>query len=216
MALSNWDTLAIDTDGNPSTGEFVKEEVVVAIYKNWLYLRDTTAWTPTCGFCEHTVAQVNEGDVEYKSLRILAKRGPQNGVFAIVQAGFGKDLAVMVGCGVDGYSHPPWPCGHQDTATMLCGPDHEDWVCGECASPIPKSEWVGVGEESRSFLAAMIVEEFSADEAAPLLQGLKSGVRFNQGDAYFARELGAKIPATPLGEAESTILQQVVDNMEKE
>jgi hypothetical protein len=40
-----------------------------------------------------------------------------------------------------------------------------------------------------------------------------SGLRFNQGDQYFAKRLGFDTPATPIGEQEETILTGVLKEM---
>ena len=217
MALSNWDTMAVDLSG-PSRGLFVREEVQVEIYKNWLYLRDARAWHEATGYSEPTVGRVAEGDLSYKHVKVLARRGPQDGVFAIVQSGWVDTLKVMVGCGVNGYGESAWPCGHQNIANYRCGSEIDGMTCSECGGPAPLPEWVGVSEESREFLGKMVVEEFSWTPAIAdaLLSALKVGVRFNQGDAFFAEQLGAEIPATPVGQAEPTIMSGLIGTMNKE
>lgn len=45
VALSNWDTLAIDHNNNSINGVIKsKMGVTVRIYKNWLYIEDNIAW----------------------------------------------------------------------------------------------------------------------------------------------------------------------------
>ena len=44
MALSNWATLAWDENGEPCDGRLEAEGISIAIYKNWIYVRDEKAW----------------------------------------------------------------------------------------------------------------------------------------------------------------------------
>ena len=56
MALSNWDTFAVDEKGEPTDGRFTSAlGVEVEIYKNWLYVRDEQAWRDGGRFVSPTV-----------------------------------------------------------------------------------------------------------------------------------------------------------------
>jgi len=189
MALSNWDTLAIDETGSPTSGTFISPlGIEVSLYKNWLYVRDNKAWEDGGSYIHPTVMKVISGDLTYKDVTILAKRGPQEGVFAVVSSGANYDnsLKLMVGCGVYGFSG---------------------------------DDWIGVNADSTAFLEALLqelVEEDSWDEEsreksvyAKLAASLSSASRFNQGDAYFARNLGFEVPKTSPGEAEEPILTKL-------
>lgn len=214
MSLSEWDTMALDATGTPSRGRVESEGVSIEIHKNWLYLRDARSWAADQPFTNNVVAQIHEGELQYKKFRILARRGPQDGVFALVEVGYETNRQILAGCGVNGYSNPTWPCGHQDVASQVCGPDFEGSVCGHCEGPTVEPEWVGVTAESRDFLAAMIVERLREDPvASSILAGLRSALRFNQGDRFFADHLGTQVPVTLIGEAETPVLSRMVQNM---
>jgi hypothetical protein len=109
MSLSNWDTMAFDEKGEPTNGVFVsKLGVCVAFYKNWLYVRDEKAWEEGGAYIKPTVMHVQSGDLHYKDVGIHALRGPQNGIFAVVYSGYGKEAPGMLGCGVSGYEGDDW------------------------------------------------------------------------------------------------------------
>jgi hypothetical protein len=98
MALSDWDTMAVDAEGRPTSGLFVSRlGVEVEIYKNWLYIRDPKAWHEGGPFVEPTVAQVSSGSLTYKDVRIEAKRGPKRGIYCVVTSKR-YDYAPLKGC----------------------------------------------------------------------------------------------------------------------
>jgi len=108
MAVSNWDTLALNEKGEPIRGSYVSPAgVEVTIYKNCVYVRDERAWTSDIGWAEPTVMQIREGDVAYKDVSIRAVRGPQAGVYV---AAFHVDwepekrvVSGMIGVGAAAY-----------------------------------------------------------------------------------------------------------------
>lgn len=190
MALSNWDTLALDEKGEPSTGDFTsKLGVNVEVYKNWLYIRDEKAWDDKSGWQRPTVMQISHGSITYKDVNIVALRGPQNGVYAFVWSGWEHDktLVGMIGIGVYGF----------DESSEFVGvlPDSLDWF----ENKIKEGDWGGD----------------SSVPAALLKIDLRKGQRFNQGDAFFAQNLGGGIPGTPPGEAQPTVMSQIIKNMTK-
>ena len=227
MALSNWDTLSINELGESLNGIFVSPlGVEVSFYKNWLYVRDEKAWQDGGAFIQPTVMQIDSGNLQYKDVHVEAVRGPQNGVFALITTGYGQDIKAVVGCGVSGYEYPPAPCGHD--ANVLgsmstsgeencpCGND-SCWhtYCAECEQMIPEAEWVGVNAESIAFLKKMLLdnvgdwldpEEVENHVFTKMAAALDAGLRFNQGDAFFAAAFGTEIPATPHGEADEPSL----------
>lgn len=122
MALSNWDTLAIDLDSKPIAGSFTSPlGVQVAFYKNWLYVYDAKAWRKDSGYSEPCVMNVNEGELVYLDVQIRAIRGPQQGVFAVVTSGssYGKTLQGMVGCGVYGFKDETWVGVNEESVKFL-------------------------------------------------------------------------------------------------
>jgi len=188
MALSNWDTLAVDETGESTNGVFVSPlGVSVEFYKNWLYVRDRKGWQEGGRFVEPTVMQVDHGSLSYKDVSICAVRGPQNGVYAVVESTIyppsltgdcskckakakshwhekgcpdfvDTKYLVMVGCGVYGYS-------------------------GE--------DWVGVDDESKKFLVDWIQK--SSEEEIPMPRQLVNKLA-TEGDikAHFASK-GQKV-----------------------
>jgi hypothetical protein len=162
MALSNWDTLAVDENGESTNGVFIsKLGVSVEFYKNWLYVRDEKAWQDGGRFVSPTVMQIEEGTLSYKDVNIVARRGPQNGVYAVIQTTIypptitedcskckvkakayrheascpdfvDTKYVVMVGCGVYGYSGEEWVGVTDDSKKFLI-----DWTQGSEKIEVP-------------------------------------------------------------------------------
>lgn len=188
MALSNWDTLAMTSDGEPSDGVFISPlGVKVEIYKNWLYVHDAEGWKEGGKYIEPVVMEIQDGNVQYKDVSVLVVRGPQEGVYVLVWSGYryNDTFVGMAGCGVYGFDD--------------------------------SSEWVGVDRSSLQFLKKWIEErvvkyDVSLPDGSKFLssEAWDASVRFNQGDAYFAAHVGTSVPGTPPGEAESPILMQML------
>jgi hypothetical protein len=86
MATSNYTSLVFDESGRPVSGQLTTGLGVVAyFYKDWIYVDDKSAWKEG-GFVEPTIMEVREGVVRYRDLSIIAARGPQNGVYAVLCA----------------------------------------------------------------------------------------------------------------------------------
>ena len=113
MALSNWDTMAFGTDGKPNNGTLMgfQEGTSVSFYKNWLYVHDAKAWHEECGYVKDTVAEISHGDICLSGFHIIAERGPQNGIFAVIVStkytgegkGIKRERRIMAGIGCSGY-----------------------------------------------------------------------------------------------------------------
>lgn len=85
MALSNWDTLAVDHTGKPCRGLFTSPKgISVEFYKNWLYVRDPKAWHEGSSYVKPTIMQISHGSLTYGDVQIEAIRGPKNGIYALV------------------------------------------------------------------------------------------------------------------------------------
>ncbi|MGH9462244.1 MAG: hypothetical protein ACRD1X_13560 [Vicinamibacteria bacterium] len=111
MALSNWDTLAVDEKGEPSDGRFTSPlGVEVEIYKNWLYVRDEKAWRDGGHFVEPTIMSIDHGQLIYCDVSIYAVRGPKNGIYLAVWTGYAHEpnWKAMVGIGLYGYDDRRW------------------------------------------------------------------------------------------------------------
>jgi len=162
MALSNWDTLAVDENGESTNGIFTSPNgVSVEFYKNWLYVRDKKGWQEGGRFVEPTVMQVDNGTLSYKDVSICAIRGPQNGVYAVVESTIypphlTEDCAKCK-AKAKSYWHEKNCADFVDTKHLVmigCGVYGYD---GE--------EWVGVDDESKKFLASWI-QKADQDELA--------------------------------------------------
>lgn len=174
MALSNWDTLAMNHEGKSCGGSFKSPlGVEVEFYKNWLYIRDKVAWQPGGCFMGTTIMEIWEGRLTYKDVHILAVRGSREAIYAVVWSHpIGGDVTGMAGVSLYGYE--------DDT-------------------------WVGVDANSVANLTACLRRWL--DDSYPQLPvtltdlPLGKGLRYNQGDAYFADAFGTDVPATSPGEA---------------
>lgn len=252
MALSNWDTLAVNLKGEPTNGRFAAPNgVKVEFYKNHLHIHDPEGWTEKGGgFVKPIVATIDQGEMTYKGISIKAIRGPQNGIYAVVTHGWAHDntFQAMIGCGVSGYGneeedgvdedgYPPF-VGVRPTSLQFL----QDWISekefkteaeaeADCrgfwegirttwAEGTPQDEIDKEEAESKVRFEAHLAEAirdrmantiFPKEIAEVKLEGAQ---RFNQGDAYFAEHLGAtdQDVATPVGEAQQTIMTQIVRN----
>lgn len=223
MALSNWDTLAVDFSGKSCEGIFkAPSGVEVEIYKNWLYVRDEKGWQskpPT--YIHPTVMEISEGCLQYKDVHIMAIRGPQSGVFAVVYAGeYGKELGI-VGMGVSGYDYPSeGPC---EAVWVGVRPSTAEWFQDKLRATHTRRDImrgggpVGPNGEFRDTASPMVCEEHDID-APEIVRTLELTVakRFNQGDAYFAKHLGEPVPSTVPGKSEPTILSNMIEQMKKD
>ena len=120
MALSDYDTLAVDHNGMPTDGVFVSPSgVTVSVRKTWLSISDPKSWRKGGAFMEPVVMNINEGDLTYQDVRIRAVLG-RKGIYAVVSSSAylpmtkdkdGKDVYVdptvtgMLVIGVYGYKH---------------------------------------------------------------------------------------------------------------
>jgi len=93
MAKSNWATLAWDENNKSSTGVFkIDESISVEAYKNWIYLRDKTGWSEGGSYMDPTVAEIWSGELNYKKVRIIAKRlDLQNAMLFYCRTGYQDD-----------------------------------------------------------------------------------------------------------------------------
>jgi hypothetical protein len=247
MALSNWDTMAVNAKGEPTNGVFTsKLGVTVEIYKNWLYLRDEKAWQEGGRFVKSTVGQIESGVLTYKDVSIVAKRGPQGGVYCVVKSER-YDYVGRNGCKIckrpARQEKPDWQGKRQRNFHESGCPVVFDAMIGIGCYAYKGQRFVGVQKKSLAFLRRWLNESrvermnlsgttywtddkgrkrvtrnkprwkkyrsYSFDEhvrAIPLTKTL----RFNQGDAFFARNLKFKVPATKPGKGGETILMRSI------
>ena len=184
MALSNYDILSINHNSESINGVLTsKIGIQVEIYKNWLYVHDTVAWQKEIAYTHPCIMKIQNGNLTYKNVQIYAERGPQGGIYciAITPLWPNKDkkekLNVMVGIGCYGYID---------------------------------DKFVGVQSKSVDFLIDMIKRNKNTFPRSynKILENLnfKEGIRFNQGDAYFAENLNFDTPASQVEKATTPII----------
>jgi len=108
MSLGNWATLSVDETGKVTDGVLISPlGVEVSVYKNWLNVDDRAA--PRRGQLDHdspTVMRIDEGRLEYQDVKVIATRGPQDGIYAIVWVPSFRNqgrLLGMLAIGCEGY-----------------------------------------------------------------------------------------------------------------
>jgi hypothetical protein len=225
MALSNWDTLAVDLQGNSIGGSYVSPAGVgVEIYKNWLYIQDQKAWRKG-SYCKPTIMEIQHGHLTYCDVEIHAIRGPQNGVYVACwnwafdekKRGDRPEYMGMVGCGVYGYDYDEW-IGVTDSSKAFL----QTWVSTQYAlydeEQIQRMlEQMRRDKRSAEDIAdaERIMRELAYDfpKAIAQVQIGENALRFNQGDAYFAEQLGSEVPATETGKAQPTVMSEIIDAM---
>lgn len=160
MALSNWDTLSLNQDSEPTNGSFTSPlGVEVSVYKNWLYVRDPHAWQEGGRFIEPIVMQIEQGTLTYKDVQIVAIRGPQNGVYAVIWSTQYHDndedgnyvpptVTGMIGIGVSGFEEPEDAKSLDDVKWVGVKPESLKWFIdklNETEEVVAKS-WVSSWE----------------------------------------------------------------------
>jgi hypothetical protein len=173
VALSNWDTFALDEKNEPTNGIFKSPlGILVSIYKNWIDIYE--------GYEGHEmVSRVQRGELLHGDTRIVATRGPKDGVYSVV-SNFDyqtKKLSFMIACGVYGYTE--------------------------------SGEFVGIQLDDLTFLREWLDEDENDFEPEIRAIDLTKGLRFNQGDAYFAKHIpGLDLAATQPGKPTPTVLSR--------
>ena len=189
MALSNWDTLAVDLNGKAQAGFFVSPGGVrVEIYKNYVHIHDPKAWREEGGYVKHVVMVIKYGDLHYCDVEIRVIRGPQDGVYVVCwhenYDGEQPEYTGMIGCGVSGYEVDKWVGVTPDSVEFL-----QKWVSNK--------ERIQVED----VITGAIIETcyFDLPEEIARVE-LRQAVRYNQGDMYFAEKVGTPLDATKPGE----------------
>lgn len=189
MALSNWDTLAFGPDGASSDGNFAQEkepDIVLRIYKNWVYVEHPRMWVAGGQYVEPTIASISHGEISLASFRIEAARDDdQQSIFVwaqevLIEPAYRQRFFAGIGC-----------YGFGDGG-----------------------KWLGVTPRTlESFWTWMETHLASEGEDSDYAAWLKTcraakPARFNQGDRYFAENLGTPLSATEPGKAEEPVLMQ--------
>ncbi len=222
MALSSWDTLAVDLNGEPQEGFFVSPDgVQVSIYKNWIYVDDPKAWREKGNFTKSTIMEMHHGDIHYHDVEIRAIRGPQYGVYvACWHADYSCKPAKfvgMIGCGVSGYAEtkddedPIWVGVTPESVEFLqkwishkerhwTDEEVDEMVAGLNNPDLDPKDWEKELKESCNF-------DFPEEIAGV---SLGKGIRYNQGNMYFAEKSGMPLEATEPGESEEPAISQML------
>lgn len=211
MALSNYDSFALDEQGRSTCGSITSAlDIEVELYKTWLYIHDPKAWQEGSSFTKSIVMRIQEGELTYKDTRIKARRGPKQGVYFVVETGNETNRKIMIGIGCYGYVGDRFVGVDQAEIAFL-----RTWL----------NEW----EDDRPMMHEMGLELTLEEEAQRTAKDadwfkhytfptwirqidLDRGKRFNQGDAYFADRLGTDTPATEPGKALPTMMSRLVGN----
>jgi len=217
MALSNWDTAALNHKGEPINGIFTSPMgVTVEIYKNWLYVRDKKAWAEGGSFVEPTIMHVTSGDFIYKDVHLVAIRGPQEGVFAVVWSWDKerKNVLGMVGCGVYGFTDEgEWVGVTKDSLRWFQNRLQEKTAHEFIVVSYRHGEdGVEHSERTRHEVESCVLDVPECFREVDLVE---KALRFNQGDAYFATRLGTDVDASPPGKAEEPLLMTMTKHTKK-
>ena len=219
MALSNWDTLAVNLKGKAQAGAFISPcGVSVEIYKNWVYLHDPKAWREGGQFCEDVIMELQHGDLQYMDVEIRAVHGPQNGIYVVCwhvdYQSPGKDgipgptkYTGMIGCGVSGFDKEDWVGVKPDSVEFLqkwisnkerTWTDEEvDEMLLDLNNPdIDPKDWEQELREDHIFDFPEEIAGVKLDQA----------IRYNQGNMYFAEKVGMDLDATKPGESDDPAL----------
>ena len=222
MALSNWDTLSVDHSGKPLAGEYkFKNGVTVEFYKNWLYLQDEEAWKDSdASFSKPTIMQIGNGDIVYRGIHIIALRGPQNGVYAVIwHSEYQKQsedknapyrppiITGMIGCGVYGYSNRKWVGVNKSSIKWFMKEiNKQETVCmnGSESHKDKNGKWRI--KRTKDYYKSPVYD--IPDEFKKL--DLVNSKRFNQGDMYFKQHLGIALNATKPGKSKPTTFKKLL------
>jgi len=204
MALSNWDTMAWDTDGKPCAGTTIfQNKIRVSIYKNWLHIEDLRKKY------QKVSSTVNSGDFSFHVpgtrdwVDVKARRGPQESVYVYIEythcwnkgKKYNFDKLRFFGIGCYGYDSEVWVGVKPETEIYF-----KDWLYRG-----HKFEQLDFGEGGKI--------TGSHTERGPIaydLPTLETGMRYNQGDGFFADEIGTDGQITKAGEAKGTIFMRML------
>ena len=214
MALSDYDILAFDENGQSTRGVFESPAgVIVEFYKDFLYVGDERAWREGSSYLHPTVMKIEQGELNYMDVRVRAIRGPQDGVYAVVSSGTtytyegSKPFRCMIGVGCNGYRH--YFADGTRTEPEIIHWSSDDPVQRDEQGRKIETRWEGVSDDALACLRDMIADDDELPEALRHTD-MSTLVRFNQGDAYIADHVGAPVPATTPGESEQPILIQAL------
>lgn len=246
MSLSAYDLLAFDHKGRPCNGVFKNNKRNYAtIRKTYLSISSEKMWTGSCGYMKPVIANINEGNISLAGFDIKAIKGPQHSIFVLLSECTKKGTRYWTGLGCCGYRdkvseilkklnrskeiNDDWcdGCGggggkkikHFITNFRTM----EEIVYWDEAKKGPydsSQDWVGVlpGTVKKFFSWLESFIEEKGDSYKKWLEACKASkcLRFNQGDAYFAKAFKKDIPATEVGLKNPPMLHQLIEKMKKD
>lgn len=245
MALSNWDTLAIDTAGNPCDGSIRGEEgSSVEVYKNWLYVNDPRMHYEKSQYTRCVIAEIMEGCITLSDFTIHATRGPQQSVIGFIKAHGkeGKDDKYMFCIGAYGYSDPTcvickamginpddyddimtsWGYCQEKRTVQIYAIKNEEVVFNKKIPVEPQfeAEFIGITTDTLRFALDWLQKEAGGkyDSTKEWVQKVIRAhkTRFNQGDMFFSDHFAEETPTTRIGEAKPTILSEILSHIPPE
>lgn len=194
MALSDWDIAILAFNGGEKIIEREKKPTAY-VRKNWIYIEDEKAWTKGGRYVSPVIAHINEGDVIYHDLNILAWRGPKDGIYSVI---YTEDLDKQ---GQERYS-----------GYISIGVYGWDIKTPENHEP----SFVGIEQSDIDFFMEMIIKSKLDEDLKRLIIQKKDDIkRVNQGDAYIASSTGGDAEITKAGEASTPLLISAIKSWEK-
>jgi hypothetical protein len=196
-------------------------------------------------FCKPIIATLHQGEINIHGMHLTAIRGPQDSVFVLISCMeyFGKNKKCTQhfagGIGGDGWQDEIQMVLKDNGLTEE---DPADWVGGSESTGTKgwrrfiqkasgkrgpgrkiyhkrNARFVGILPSTvRAFIKWLDSEISEHDtEGKAWLKKVKASktLRFNQGDAFFAKHFNVDIPATEAGKAQKTVLLKIMDRMFK-
>jgi hypothetical protein len=219
MALSDYDTLAFNSDGKCTIGKFTNDKgTTIEIYKNWLYISNPEMSTSNSDFLSDVIAQVNSGNLTIGGWNINAMRGKQNSIMFIASyysisenktyyvggigcSGYKDDVAEAVKklglnprykwymCSSSSYKDGNWTC--KDIITRYTKKGVEEHTYRTYTREEESYEWLGVTEETLKQWFNMAKRCCDYKDFRKWLRKCQESktMRYNQGDMFFAEHI---------------------------
>lgn len=237
VAISDYDTLAFDTEGKPCSGSVEFGKTGVCIYKNWVYVSNPELWKDGYSYVESTIAEIKSGIVTLAGVSFEAIRDDkQDSIFVYCRQGYGKEERKFCGIGCRGYLDTPEALKLTNPSAYASIPKEyltEDWEFfgtgfggaeGVSLSFLNRKTdqiqsisldvleveevYVGVQEETYNTFMEWLV---TVDKKYAAKVFASTPERFNQGDAFFKEHLDlADKVNTPIGEQNKTIMSKML------
>jgi len=189
MALSNWDTFAMDHTGTPCLGTFISTKgVKVEIYKNWIFLKDQ-AWS-----------KIGERYIVPYTMHLYTSRLRYSDV-EVASLFVGQTIYMAV-----------WE-GYEDEDNTL--PAFRGMIgIGTMGHHSDSKDYIGATEKQIAKLKKFLNTQtttYSVNIPKTLANlDLSKGKRYNQGDMFFHNHLGLPSQCSTVGNAKETLFMQIL------